>query len=206
MKKYFVPLLLAGALAALVQGRAIMDLNPGLSPTPTATPEDPKVVQGRRLYTQLNCSYCHRIQGVGGRVGPALDNVGFRRVPEWLFAHFREPQKTVADSKMVQIPISDQQALALTAYLRTLGGRTFSPEAPVLFKEHCSSCHSMEPGNGDHPLELGAEGRYRDLDFIRNYIRNPRKMNPKALMKPYEKVLTQAQVHDLAVYIFHGGQ
>jgi mono/diheme cytochrome c family protein len=182
-----------------------MDLNSGIPPTPTVTPENSRVVEGRRLYSQLNCAYCHRIQGVGGKIGPALDNVGFRRVPEWLFAHFREPEKTVADTKMPRIAISDTQALALTAYLQTLGGRGYSPEAPALFKKHCASCHSMVVGGGDQPLELGAEGRYRDLDFIRAYIQNPRAMNPKTLMKPYRKVLTRAQIEDLAVYILHGG-
>ena len=182
-----------------------MDLNPGLKPTPTVTPEDTRVVQGRRLYDQLKCAYCHRIKGQGGKVGPALDNVGSRRVPEWLYDHFRDPQKTDPSSKMARVPLSDQQVLALTAYMGTLGGRGYSSEAPLLFKKHCASCHSMEPGGSDHPLELGAEGRYRDLDFIRAYITDARKLNPKTLMRPYQDKMTRAQIEDLAVYILHGG-
>lgn len=193
------------SLFALVQGRAIMDLNPGYLPTPSPTPENPRVAAGRRLYAQLNCAYCHRIKGVGGAVGPALDNVGFRRVPEWLYDHFRNPRKTDSRSKMVQVPVSDQQVVALTAYMQTLGGRGYSPEAPALFKKHCASCHSMAAGGSDHPLELGAEGRYRDLDFIRAYIRDASKMNPKTAMKPYKKKMTEAQIWDLAVYISRGG-
>jgi mono/diheme cytochrome c family protein len=201
---FFLTLFFA-SLFVLVQGRAIMDMNPGIQPTPTATPENPKVVEGRRLYAQLNCAYCHRIKEDGGKVGPALDNVGFRRLPEWLYDHFRNPQKNDPNSKMVSIPVSDQQALALTAYLGTLGGRSFTPEAPVLFKKYCASCHSMAAGGSDQPLELGAEGRYRDLDFIRAYITDATKLNPKTLMKPFKKKMTKAQIYDLAVYISHGG-
>ena len=194
------------SLFALVQGRAIMDLNPGIAPTPSPTPENPRIVQGRRLYAQLNCAYCHRLKGSGGTVGPALDNVGFRRIPEWLYDHFRNPRKTDPRSKMAPIPVSDQQALALTAYLGTLGGRGYTPEAPILFKKHCASCHSMAVGGSDHPLELGAEGRYRDLDFILAYIQDASKLNPKTTMKPYQKKMTEAQIYDLAVYISHGSE
>lgn len=201
---FFLTLVFA-LLFALVHGRDLMDLNPGIAPTPTATPENPRVVQGRHLYTQLNCAYCHQIKGQGGKVGPALDNVGFRRLPEWLFDHFRNPQKNDPNSKMVQIPVSDQQVFAITAYLGTLGGRSFTPEAPVLFQKYCASCHSMAAGGSDQPLELGAEGRYRDLDFIRAYITNASKMNPKTLMMPFKKKMTEAQIWDLAVYISHGG-
>ncbi len=33
-------------------------------------------VKGGKVYSQLNCSTCHRINGKGGDIGPDLSSVG----------------------------------------------------------------------------------------------------------------------------------
>lgn len=209
MEKKILGLLIFGVLSGLTlwaSGRAIMDLKPGIPPSPTPTPEDPQVVRGRGLYAQLKCEYCHRLNGQGGTVGPVLDGIGARRLPQWLSDHLRNPKRFSLGSKMARIPLADQDIRDLTAYLNSLGGRRYTPEAPVLFKRYCAACHSLQAGGSDAPLDLGAEGRYRDLDFITGYIQAPRKWDSQAVMPGFQGKLTEAQVRDLAVYISRGGE
>ncbi len=168
--------------------------------------ENPLVIQGRRLYTQFHCEYCHRLKGRGGTVGPALDNVGFRRTTEWLSDHFQNPQKLSKGSQMARIPLKDDQVKALTAFMNSLGGRTFTPEAPTLFVQYCSSCHRMNDIGVPTTVDLSNEGQFRDIDFIQNRIKDPLQMKPTTTMPSFGRVLTDAQIKDLAVYIFRGGR
>jgi len=52
----------------------------------------PSSAEGQRLFTQKGCIGCHSVGGKGGAIGPALDDVGLRRTPDWMMQHFREPQ------------------------------------------------------------------------------------------------------------------
>lgn len=168
--------------------------------------ENPLVVQGRRLYTEVRCNYCHRLKGRGGLVGPALDNVGFRRTTAWLADHFRNPQKVTKGSQMALIPLKDDQVKALTEFMNSLGGRVFTPEAPRLYLQYCASCHRMNDVATSTMNDLSNEGQYRDVDFIQSFIRNPLQMKPNSTMPSFGRVLTDAQIKDLAVYVVRGGK
>lgn len=167
--------------------------------------EDPLVIQGRRLYTQVRCQYCHRIKGRGGTVGPALDNVGFTRTREWLADHFRDPQNLSKGSKMPLVPLTDDQVKALTAFMNSLGGRTFTKEASVLYLAYCSSCHRMNNIGGLKGPDLSYEGQFRDIDFIQSWVKNPISLKPTTTMPSFGRMLTDAQIKDLAIYVFRGG-
>jgi cytochrome c2 len=83
--------------------------------------------EGRQLFAQMNCFYCHRIGSRGGRLGPALDRGNWRATPPgFLRAHFRNPAAVVPGSVMPIIPMSDAEAQALIAYLASL-----KPGAPA---------------------------------------------------------------------------
>lgn len=64
-------------------------------------PDDEKIflnapagpVQGAILYKTQHCDACHMANGVGKKLGPALNGVGARRDKAWLVAHFNDPQK-----------------------------------------------------------------------------------------------------------------
>ena len=46
----------------------------------------PSASEGQRLFQQKGCIGCHSISEQGGKIGPALDDVGLRRPPEWMIA------------------------------------------------------------------------------------------------------------------------
>ncbi len=181
--------------------------SPLASPTPSNLPpkKDPLVLNGRLLYADLKCSYCHSLKGRGGTVGPALDNVGFRRTKEWMTDHFRNPKAITPGTKMAQIKLGAGQIRALVAYMNSLGGYTFTPQAAGLLREHCSKCHSLNQ-TGAFSNDLSQEGRFRDMDFLMDYISDPAKMNGYAKMGSFKGVLTRAQIKDIAAYLYQQGR
>src|SRR5581483_1311345 len=134
--------------------------------------------------------------GQGGTIGPALDDVGFRRTPEWMARHFRDPQKVSPLSQMAPLSLEGDQIRELTAFMNSLGGYGYTPLAPILFKEHCASCHQFHGLAPHSRLDLSTEGKFRDRDFIQDYIQDPQKLNPKAGMRGFQKFLTPAQLAD----------
>jgi len=81
---------------------------------------DPAVEQGKRLYTKLGCSGCHRIHGEGTQVGPDLSYVGDSRDKDWLIRHFKDPQAMVPGSIMPAYSLSNPELKQLTAYMLSL--------------------------------------------------------------------------------------
>jgi cbb3-type cytochrome c oxidase subunit III len=91
----------------------------------------PLLSAGRKLYEQKSCGSCHKLNGRGGALGPALDNEGaktkhqlimtFLKPPhttwDWQMAHFRDPGSVVQDSLMRNPTVTDRDARSLTVYM-----------------------------------------------------------------------------------------
>ncbi len=163
------------------------------------------VLNGKQLYRDLRCDYCHSLKGKGGTVGPALDNVGFRRTREWMSEHFRDPKTVTPGTEMANVKLSAGQVRALSAYMNSLGGYVYSPEAARLFQAHCATCHRLD-GGGAKPTDLSQEGRFRDMGFLIEYIRAPARMNAETKMGGYQGTLTRAQIKNLAAYLYQKGR
>ena len=72
------------------------------------TPENAKAlyeapnsaVLGAQIYLVNGCAGCHRVNGVGGSIGPALNGVAKRHSKEWIEQHFLDPKALVPGSLM----------------------------------------------------------------------------------------------------------
>jgi mono/diheme cytochrome c family protein len=103
--------------------------------------------RGAQLFEAKGCRSCHRLSGLGGALGPALDNEGLKvkgqlpfanvrgphTVPQWLEEHFDDPQGIVAGSQMPTPGLSRAERAALTTFVlslqqRDLPGSYLSPE------------------------------------------------------------------------------
>jgi mono/diheme cytochrome c family protein len=129
--------------------------------------------KARRLLTEkLSCLGCHRLDGIGGVVGPDLSDAGQRLERGYLDAIIRDPRGTTPHSIMPQVPLPNETASLLAGYLaqrgtsRVPGTPTnqlyLSPmddrlpglepavarAAPASFVRHCAPCHGIE-GRGD---------------------------------------------------------
>jgi nitric oxide reductase subunit C len=80
--------------------------------------------EGEKLFEQYQCRGCHELAGSGRSIGPALDEVGARRRPQYIRAMLLDPHRVVPGTAMRKLDLWDEEADALTAYLGSLrGGR-----------------------------------------------------------------------------------
>lgn len=83
--------------------------------------DEAKIAKGKILYFEkYGCQACHQINLEGGYVGPALDNVGSRLKPGWVFHWLKNPQVFKPESIEPNNNLTDEEAEALTAFLMTL--------------------------------------------------------------------------------------
>jgi putative heme-binding domain-containing protein len=79
------------------------------------------VDKGKELFAKKNCSMCHKIAGVGGKMGPDLSDEGDKgRTEEWLIKLFKDPKSVTPDAKMRPVKASDEELKALAAYVMSL--------------------------------------------------------------------------------------
>lgn len=70
---------------------------------------------GEAVYMSQGCSSCHKMNGVGGSVGPDLTHVGSRRDSEWIKAQIKDPKSHNPNSIMpsfARLPEKDLGELA----------------------------------------------------------------------------------------------
>jgi cytochrome c oxidase subunit 2 len=76
---------------------------------------------GKQLYdVKYQCQSCHTIGATGGYVGPNLNNVGNWLNAAWIAAWLKNPQALAPGAIEPRREFTDQELLALTAYLVTL--------------------------------------------------------------------------------------
>jgi mono/diheme cytochrome c family protein len=110
----------------------------------------PLLFAGRQLFIDRGCQGCHKLDGVGGQLGPALDDEGRKikhQLPmahvhgeqtlvNWLQQHFDNPQAIVAGSQMRPPRLTPAENDALTAYILSLSKldlpQTYVPPDRVL--------------------------------------------------------------------------
>jgi ubiquinol-cytochrome c reductase cytochrome b subunit len=163
--------------------------------------KDPQILVGRRIYQDMNCAYCHKIKGKGGVIGPELDKVAGEESVEWLEKHFRDPRSVTPGSAMPQLHLLDDEIVALTAYMKSLGGEPFTKEAPKLFAANCAVCHKIGKEGGEVGPDLSLIGSARDKNFLKRYIGDPTATNPGTVMPAFKGQLTDVQIEDLARYL-----
>jgi ubiquinol-cytochrome c reductase cytochrome b subunit len=95
------------------------------------TPENAKAlyeapnsaVLGAQIYLVNGCAGCHRVNGVGGSIGPPLNGLAKRRSKQWVERHFLDPKALVPGSLMPSFHFSPRDRDILVAYLLSLPGR-----------------------------------------------------------------------------------
>lgn len=84
----------------------------------------PMVSLGKQLYeVKYQCQSCHTIGATGGYVGPNLSNVGSWMNAGWIEAWLKDPQSLVPGTIEPRREFTDEERIALTAYLMTLKQR-----------------------------------------------------------------------------------
>ncbi len=101
----------------------------------------PRLIEGKALAIELGCRGCHKIDGVGGDVGPDLNEAagksvlaydfshveGEHSIDNWQRQHLRDPARVAPGSKMPAYDLGEEQTVALLTWLRSLR----RPELPL---------------------------------------------------------------------------
>jgi len=75
---------------------------------------------GAALYQQNNCAACHKLNGVGGEMGPPMNGLAGRRTEAWSAEHFINPQKMSPGTPMPVYNFNKTEMDDLLQYLFTL--------------------------------------------------------------------------------------
>jgi ubiquinol-cytochrome c reductase cytochrome b subunit len=107
---------------SLPQLNAVLVFVQNLSPDNALKLEDVprEAIEGAQVYVLSGCGSCHRVNGSGGGIGPALNGVANRRSQAWIKAHFLSPQKFSPGSIMPPYHFSPTDERAILTYLATL--------------------------------------------------------------------------------------
>ncbi len=127
-----------------------------------------KVDAGKWLFREKGCRGCHKLDGIGGVLGKALDGIGSQPIHyfplrhvegdktsySWLKEHFIDPRKIVPESEM-KVTLNDEEAEFLTIYALTIKTeeipkqyrrirhyREEPMDGEALYKMYCIACHT----------------------------------------------------------------
>lgn len=128
------------------------------------------VVKGRKLFMEKGCRGCHKLNGVGGILGKALDEIGSQPVAyfpikyvknektiySWHKQHFDDPREIVPESEM-KLEVKGMESDLLTTHTLTLRseemprkyrriretrGKEEAMDGESLYKMYCIACHA----------------------------------------------------------------
>jgi ubiquinol-cytochrome c reductase cytochrome b subunit len=94
----------------------------GSLPAKNLKPDSNTILEtkGARTFATAGCAGCHKVNGVGGNVGPTLNGVVHRRNEQWVRDHFAAPQRLSPGTVMPPYHFAEADEKALIAYLFSL--------------------------------------------------------------------------------------
>lgn len=165
-----------------------------------AVPGVPELTEGRQLFENRGCHGCHKLNGVGGSIGPDLSEEGAsHRSPEWLEHHFLNPRQESPGSVMPNYHFTAEQARSLTYYMLSLTNQDMGtyysslrliPSAAygrqLFVQKDCIVCHSIGGvGAKTGPDLLGVAKRH-SLEWLDEQLVNPDEVYPGSTMPEYD--------------------
>lgn len=127
---------------------------------------DAAVSDGKALFTGYGCNTCHIVNGQGGKLGPDLTTIGFRKNEQWLDTWLKDPHQWKPGTLMPNFYLNDQNRKALVAYLASLKGQEYRDNPPwnkpelmenpvkrgeaIYHSVGCVGCHGHS-GKGKYP-------------------------------------------------------
>jgi ubiquinol-cytochrome c reductase cytochrome b subunit len=96
----------------------MLKLTPQNADTVSAMPDN--LVRGAQIYEAQACGNCHMVNGVGAKLGPALNGLAQRRSEQWTRQHFANPAAYSPGSIMPPSKFTPDEMQAIVSYLYSL--------------------------------------------------------------------------------------
>lgn len=77
-------------------------------------------VAGATIFQKNACGACHAVNGMGGKIGPALNGLANRRTEAWVIEHFENPRKLSPGTPMPPYKFQNADMQNEVSYLFTL--------------------------------------------------------------------------------------
>ncbi|MCS7223788.1 MAG: c-type cytochrome [Armatimonadetes bacterium] len=189
-------------------------------------PGAPRLTKGRQLFALLGCFGCHDAKGYekAVKIGPSLTHIAAKVSDEWLFQWLKNPDQWAPHSRMPMFFLSDDEAWALVAYLKSVSKPLTLPyrypggnpqKGRQLVRDiGCLGCHNVPGlggpksrdkgsrllGNYDFGPDLGKFGsKVSDPDWIYNWLLDPKLIDEMARMPKMR--LTQQEAADITAFL-----
>ncbi|MGA3099990.1 MAG: cytochrome c, partial [Bryobacteraceae bacterium] len=163
-------------------------------------PGVPELTEGRRLFETQGCRGCHKLNGVGGSIGPDLTEEGaVRRSPNWLERHFLDPNTVSRKSPMPNFHFTKEQARALTFYMLSLTSEQMAtyyssvrliPSAgygrQLFVEKNCIVCHNIGGVGAKSGPDLLGVAKQHSAGWLDEQLVNPELVYPGSTMPAYD--------------------
>ncbi len=80
------------------------------------------ITKGEEGFSDFGCIGCHRVGEAGGTLGPNLTSGGFMLQPQFIYRWVRNPQSFKPKTRMPNLGLEPEEALAVALYVSTLRG------------------------------------------------------------------------------------
>lgn len=178
-----------------------------------------KAWEGFQLFLANACDVCHNVDGLGGgRYGPDLSAVGSFLGLKQIQQAIEEPKADPENSIMPKFSLSPEQVKSISYFLKSRVKESFreTPMAQmarikeqsrqrersgekvppagqdILREKKCLACHKFGAEDGQIAPDLSYLAYMRDEDYIRNFLHNPGKEIPGAMM-PWIRVTAEEE-------------
>jgi mono/diheme cytochrome c family protein len=195
-----------------LKGKEYMEANCAQCHTDENFAGTPHVNRGRKLFYQMNCYGCHKIEGMSeGTLGPELTEAGKKFKVDYLWESIVEPRANLATSFMPKFNLGDDDVKALVIFLKSRRGVNFAETSLDRYKAHvanaavvippgtageqagqqlvtdraCTACHKLGDRDGGIAPDLSYEGLIRDDAWLMDHFKNPRSRIPDSIMPSF---------------------
>jgi ubiquinol-cytochrome c reductase cytochrome b subunit len=156
----------------------------------------PVELAGIGFYREERCDTCHNLAGGQSKVGPNLTTTAIRRSAAWMIEHFRAPSRLVPGTSMPPIHLSDEQLVALAAFLLKLTPKNAEAlqsapddvvQGAMLYQTHqCGNCHTANGVGMKVGPALNGLAKRRTREWIETQIRHPERHVSETMMPAYD--------------------
>lgn len=178
--------------------------------------EAPTLSDGRKLFETSGCLGCHNVEGYVRipNIGPPLNHIAAKVRPEWLRKWILNPTGYLPNTKMPNFRFSDEEALAIRAYLFEQS-KSKPPQQRITVRNYradliesgrmlfsyarCVSCHSLDGVGGTLAPDLARIGEKVRLEWLFDFLKNPRAYQPNTKMPQYR--FTDQQILQVVAYL-----